>query len=158
MGLWKVKIFVSRPLKFNFFSWLISIGMGVEYSHIGILINDITVYQTTGSGFGYMTKLEFLSTHEIVGAYEITNRLKASKDFVTGWLTAKFGGDYGQSQLLAIALPLLRPILKNGNSREICSETVARFLNDTGVYKFSLEERDFISPEDIWNKLISLQS
>lgn len=126
------------------------------YSHVLIEVVDESghamIWDCTEKGVTRHPASEFLKTHRYVERLEVTGLLQYPPMMAMGWLWGSEGGDYGESQYVAILISQLQAALRwlakviprivkraaawallrfsNGRARLICSEYVAYFILD----------------------------
>ena len=168
-------IFLSREIKPDFVSGGIMAALEKDYSHAGILrCDDCTVdqgeiFHSTGKGFHQMSAEEFLSGgRRFVKLVDITH-IVFDEAFAHGWLIGNCGTGYGNTQYVSIGLALIakkltkllskfvkgwtiraKKFFTNGNHAEICSESVAWFIDDCTIDQFfGQADKDLVTPIEV---------
>lgn len=153
----KISIFVCAENDPDWVSRKIMKVIRADYSHIGIIVDDRTVYHMVGKGFSTMPLAELQVGHTLQ-LKNITNHID-NIQYALGYLEGRLGVEYSQSQYLGFLFPFLRQFVRNNREKGVCSEEVARFLLLCGKPQriesniHNLDSLDFVSPKDVWEAL-----
>jgi len=123
--------------------------IGADFSHIGIIWNDITVFHATYIGYNKMNLHDFKQKNKILGRQKINVNV-SDQMYALGWLNGNLGKDYSQSQFLGFMFGWMKPLVNNNDERGICSEFVARFLQECTKI-IIVRDPDFIDPKQLWD-------
>lgn len=132
----------------DFLSSRIQKGIGADYSHVGILVDDRLLWHATGKGF-HCSQIQ----DELKGSV-IRRRVGIpvfDESFARGWLNGRKGTRYSNLQYLGFIFPFLRflPFVDNGRKEVVCSEIAADFIVDCAiVHNDRLADTDWIDPKE----------
>lgn len=120
--------FVSKWIQRGL-SWLH--GVPVNYSHIGILIDETRLFHATGKGFHESPLVEELSegTGSLIRErYELLGMTEGDEREFLGWLDGHKDTYYSNLQYVGILFPFLMPIVRYFSAGTVCSSSGARAL------------------------------
>jgi hypothetical protein len=70
------EIFASAEIKPDFVSNKIMENLGIDFSHVGIIVNNAMIYDATGRGIDKEGILEFTKERKFIHRYDVTPYLK----------------------------------------------------------------------------------
>lgn len=139
-----ITIAVARENKPDFVSSMIMFFMRTNYSHV-LMCKDRVIYHSVGKGVEAVPYGAFMKDHTL----PITRlvKLTCTLDQLGDYLDAHIGKEYSESQYIGFIFPFLKPFFRNRKKKTICSEFVARLLNNCCGYEF--KDCDFLSPKNV---------
>ena len=144
-----VHIFSSIETEPDFVSRAIMKKLKCDYSHIGVAFNGSSLYHATGKGVHLLTRGEFLKDHKMVHEIPIT-KFVHNFSYARGWCEGNVGKDYSESQFIGFMFPALKKFFGDGRKEVICSEFVARFIDEcTEIDIFDEIDCDYVSPKEL---------
>lgn len=147
-------------VKPDFVSRCIQKAIKANYSHIGILVGESTVYHATGVGFHKQNLIDMLEGGSVVIRRKVNLPIERECCALT-WLEARIGTKYSLIQYLGFLFPWLRfiPKVSNGRRETVCSEIGADFAWDCVTptlrqsLRNALECNDFVDPKQLMDIL-----
>lgn len=124
--------------------------LDTDYSHV-FFINDGFIYHATGEGVNKTPLDKYLETHIIVHERMLPLPLMTEDSF-KAYMAGADSKEYGHLQYIGFIAPWLQRFVKNGNTKQICSELIAEVGRDYGNLKLP-KEQDFMSPKDVLDLL-----
>lgn len=144
-----ITIGFSRPKGklFPLFSWLIRLFEGVNYSHVFLKwtsnAGPTVVYEASGARVRFMNASIFNKSVTVVHEYKFIISPADYRKLIKFTMT-NVGTNYGMLQVFGMALTRLFNLKKNpfgdGKSSQVCSETVAYFLQDVLGYEILFDK------------------
>lgn len=168
-------VFASAENAPDFVSSSVMRGIDADYSHVGIILTNRSlvnyeqkiydsgpapekpfslIYHSTGEGVNVKTADLFFETHKCIHLIEITKFVKRD-EYAIGWLDSKIGLEYSESQYVGFFSSLFKRFVNNNQSKFICSELVAEFLNHCSSLRyFERIDCDFVDPKQLIEGLL----
>lgn len=151
--------FSKSTKKFAWFSWLIRLVDGTEYSHVYIkfhsnsLERDI-IYQASGTQVNFVGTKIFESCNKVVIEYPLDIKEETKKRILQQAID-KAGIPYGIKEIFGLAIIKLYSLFGkkisnpfgNRDITYVCCELVADLLTEQGI--LSIKDIESITPKDL---------
>ena len=163
----RVYVFASAERSPDLVSRAIMRAIDAPYSHVGIIctpsdvfeyekiaysnggLSQATIFHATGEGVNEKNAEAFFEDHTLEFLIDITDYVSRF-EYSLGWLESKIGLEYSDSQYLGFIGKIFQRFTSNDQSKFICSEFVAEFLNScSSIRLFEKLDCDFVSPKEI---------
>lgn len=143
------KAFASREIHTDLISRIIMYFIKWDCSHVGIIMNNETVYHATKKGYHKEPLQNFTKKRVLIRTAPIK---VINENFAYGWLEGNLGKSYDGISYLGFLIPGLQKYLDSNENRGVCSEFLVRFLQECslGPKRVLDINEDFIDPKVAW--------